>query len=101
MPVLNVVVSTRQMGGLDALDEPLTSPGKDREDPEVELVDEVVCHERPVELARAELQDVPPGCCLSLATSSATSPLTTVAFQVASRSVRDATYFGRLLMRSE
>ncbi len=41
-----------------------------------------------------------PGCSLSFATSSATSPWMTEAFQVVSVSVREATYLGMAFMAS-
>jgi len=50
-------VDELQVGCVDALDQPLTASGEDGEDPQVELVDEPVCDQRPVEFARAELQE--------------------------------------------
>jgi hypothetical protein len=53
-------VPESQMGGLiDSVEEPLTAPRSDGENPEVELVDEIVLHERAVEFAGAILQDIP------------------------------------------
>ena len=45
-------------GNLSSVEEALSASGNDREDPEVELVDKIVFHQREVELPRAELQDV-------------------------------------------
>jgi len=59
-------VDELQVGRLDALDEPLAAAGKNGEDPEVELIDESVRDQRPVELAGAELQDVLAGLLLEL-----------------------------------
>ena len=51
-------VGERQVRGVDAVEDPLTASHGDGEQPEVELVDEVLLHQRAVELAGAELQDV-------------------------------------------
>jgi len=49
------------MGGIDSVEETLAAPRSDGENPEVELVNEVVLHERAVKFAGAKLQDAPAG----------------------------------------
>ena len=43
------------MGGIDSVEETLAAPRSDGENPEVELVNEVVLHERAVKFAGAKL----------------------------------------------
>ena len=46
------------MGNVNSVEETLTASGNDGEDPEVVLVGKIVLHQRAVELAGSELQDV-------------------------------------------
>ena len=54
------------MCGTDAVEEMLTAAGDNGEEPEVELVNEVVLHKRAVKFAGTELQDVLAGLLLQL-----------------------------------
>src|SRR5215216_5456041 len=74
-------------------------PQNQRVDQEHILVDEVMLHERLHELAAAHNQEVLPGCALSSASTSGTSPLSRVELLHGSGSfsVLEATYFGVLL----
>lgn len=88
------------MGNVNSVEETLTASGYDGEDPEVVLVGKIVLHQRAVELAGSEPQDVLPGCSFSLATSPATSPWMRVAFHLVSCKEVETTYLGRPLILS-
>jgi hypothetical protein len=79
----------------------LTAADDDREEPEVELIDEVVLHQGAIELAGTELQDVLAGLLLQGSDFPGDVPRITVEFHAASLRVVEATYFGRLLILSE
>lgn len=88
------------MCGGDPGQERLPGPGDERVHPQVQLVQLPAFQEGPAERAGAVLQQRALTDSLSLATASTASPGRISLFQVASVSVRDATYFGSELILS-
>jgi hypothetical protein len=86
--------------GIDAFQEMLTAAGDDGEEPEVELVNEVVLHKRAVKFAGTELQDVLAGLLLQLGHLIGDVPSDECCVPLGFFRVVEATYLGRLLILS-